>query len=331
MRSCPSRQVLVVALAIVLLNLLAAPLAEGAGGELTFTLADPRGDDHGDGTLVYPISDDMGPGDLDLISFSAYRDKDGTVFEATFARTIRRPTRRPIDELGTLLSNVARYGFYTFNIDVYIDIDRIPGSGSTTMLPGRRATIAPVSAWEKAICLTPRPNEAREELKTILGRQARLELKRRQGRVESEDEHAFAGSVSNEVASSVFFPTLVWVTNRSVRFFVPASFLGGVATDTWSYVVAVSGADIEREVDVPGALGADNRPPATLMIIPVGSGRRGVGFFGGGQEDDDLQPPLVDIIVPAGMTQEAVLKDYSLGEGRPVHLPGVVPADVKGK
>jgi hypothetical protein len=48
--------------------------------------------------------------------------------------------------------------------------------------------------------------------------------------------------------------------------------------------------------------------------------------FGGGRADDPLQPPLVDVIVPAGMMQEVVLKDYDIQAKRPVRLAAVVPA-----
>jgi hypothetical protein len=53
--------------------------------------------------------------------------------------------------------------------------------------------------------------------------------------------------------------------------------------------------------------------------------------FGTDREGDDMQPALVDIIVPPGTTQEAVLKDYSPPQDRPLQLPGVVPAEVKNK
>jgi hypothetical protein len=88
---------------------------------------------------------------------------------------------------------------------------------------------------------------------------------------------------------------------------VPTSFLGGAARDTWGYIVAVSGADLEERLDFRGTLGLGETPPD-------------------GREDDPLQPPLVDVIVPAGTAQEAVLKDYDLQAKRPVRLEGVVPA-----
>jgi hypothetical protein len=292
-----------------------------------FVLADPKGDDYGDGTLQYPLRTDMQPGDLDLVRFSAYAQSGGTVFEATFARSVRVPPRRTIDAVGTTLDKIAKLGFYEFNIDVYIDTDRVPGSGSTQTLPGRRASIAAANAWEKAICLTPRPYDAREMLKAIYVHEGKMELKRRQGSVTSTDVDTISASVGQEVASSVFFPTVVSVTGRSIRFFVPDAFLEGPAKDTWSYVVGITGADVQLKVDVAAILGSEGKSPA-LMIIPILPGK-GLDNFGTNREGDDIQPDLVDIIVPPGKTQEAVLKDYNLIEGRPVVLPGVVPADLK--
>ena len=69
--------------------MLAALLTSGAAQAAApplFTIADPRGDDHGDGSLIYPRRDDLRPGDLDLLSLTASPDPEGTAFEATFAR-----------------------------------------------------------------------------------------------------------------------------------------------------------------------------------------------------------------------------------------------------
>jgi hypothetical protein len=305
-----------------------ASVALGAEGRLVFTLTDPKGDDYGDGSLQYPLRADMQPGDLDLVTFSAYAQSGGTLFEVTFARSVRVPPRRTIDQVGTTLDRVAKLGFYEFNIDVYIDSDRIPGSGSTQTLPGRRAAIASADAWEKAICLTPRPYDAQDMLKAIYVHEGKMELKRRQGSVSSADVDAISAGVSRDVAASVFFPTVVSVTGRSIRFFVPDAFLGGPARDTWSYLIAVTGADIQIKVDVAAVIGLEGRTSPGLMIIPILPGK-GFGNFGTNREGDDLQPDLIDIIVPPGTSQEAVLKDYSVAEGRPAQLLGVVPADLR--
>jgi C-terminal binding-module, SLH-like, of glucodextranase len=303
--------------------------AGAAEGQPIFTLSDPKGDDYGDGTLQYPIRPDMQPGELDLVSFAAYAQAGGTFFEATFARTVRKPERRTIDQIGTTLDKLCKLGFYNFNIDVYIDTDRILGSGSTQTLPGRRAAIAPANAWEKAVCLTPRPYDAQDMLKAIYVHEGKMELKRRQGSVTSADTERISAGVARDVASSVFFPAVVSVTGRSIRFFVPDSFLEGPAKDSWSYVVAVTGADWQVTVDIAALIGSEGKSPG-LMIIPILPGK-GFDNFGTNREGDDMQPDLIDIIVPPGMKQEAVLTDYDLLGGRPVALPGVVPADVKVK
>lgn len=291
-----------------------------------FTLVDPRGDDYGDGTMVYPLREDLNPGDLDLLKLVARSEKGGVVFEATFARRIRMPTRRTIDGIGTTQEAIARFGFYTFNLDIYIDTDRVEGSGSTLTLPGRRAAVASKDAWEKAICLTPRPFEAREALKGMLEREARAEVKRQEGRVDTDKRQAIEHEVARDVAEGVFFPTLVWVAGSKISFFVPESFLGAPPSPRWGYVVAVSGADIEQRFDIGAVLGTAKPEEPRLMILPVAPGKSRE-HFGGGRDDDELQPPLVDIIVPRGFTQEEILKDYDVRTSRPVLLRAVVPAE----
>src|SRR6185503_2147410 len=126
----------------------------------------PRGDDHGDGDLRYPLREELGPGSMDLLLLVAYPEDDGTRFEATFARPIAKPQAgRTVDIAGETQAQRARFGFYTFNLDLYVDTDRVLGSGRTDTLPGRNLTLAPGSAWEKVILLTPRPYDARDELR----------------------------------------------------------------------------------------------------------------------------------------------------------------------
>src|SRR5512136_643017 len=209
MRGSPRSLTVVALFAGICAGLGLAVASVAAEDQPIFVLADPKGDDHGDGTLMYPLRTDMQPGDLDLVKLSAFAQPGGTVFEATFARSVRVPPRRTIDPVGNTLDKIAKLGFYEFNIDIYIDTDRIPGSGSTQTLPGRRATIAPANAWEKAICLAPRPYDSQDMLKAIYVREAKMELKRRQGSVTSADMDGLSASVGREVASSVFFPAVV--------------------------------------------------------------------------------------------------------------------------
>jgi len=315
-------------LAAALLGSLIAPPAFGAGKEI-FTLTDPRGDDHGDGKIVYPGNDDLKPGDLDILSLTAREDGSGTMFEVTFARPVRAPGREAIDDLGTQLDKVARFGFYNLNLDIYIDTDRTPGSGGVTMLPGRLAEIDPSTAWEKAIVLTPRPHEAQTELKRMLLKTLSEDSKRDESDLKDEDIEALKKQIPLDVESRIFFPTQIRVLGQKISFFVPALFLGGPAKPEWAYTVASSGSDLLQRYDPGRSLLLNKQGTKSLFIVPVSPGRW-QDRFGGGRDNAPNQPPLVDLIVPkGGKTQEQVMSDFSPREKRNVVVTGVVPAAEK--
>jgi hypothetical protein len=313
-----TRITLLAALAIAL------PLAGWSAEPPIFTLTDPRGDDHGDGELVYPKTYwDLKPGDLDLLSLSASPDPEGTWFEATFARPIALTARRTIDTGGSSLDEIARYNFYTFNIDIYIDTDRVPGSGFTYTLPGRKAEIDPSSAWEKAVCLTPRPFDARQSIGRMIAAYAWKDAKARGEKLDTAKKKEILAEVNRDIDQRIFFPTRIRVLGSKIGFLVPTAFLGGLARADWSYVVAVSGCYVLQKIDLGGLLNVTADVPDSLFILGIAPGYNWSDRFGGGQDDDPNQPPLVDIIVPPGKKQEEVLQQ------RPVRLPGVVPKDVK--
>ena len=146
------------------------------------------------------------------------------------------------------------------------------GSGSIATLPGRKAEVDPANAWEKAICLTPRPNEARIALKRLLTRFASRDRKARGERIDTAQTKEIEVQIDHDTDSRVFFPTRIHVFGPTIRFFVPASFLGGIAKPSWSYVVAVSGADIYQEIDIGAALKITAASPDALMILPIEPG-----------------------------------------------------------
>lgn len=305
-------------LLLLALSCATAPSASNA----LFTLTDPRNDDYGNGALVYPMNPDFQRGELDLVSLTAHRVAGGTQFDAELARPVRKPERRTIDAIGTQLDQVARLGFYNLNLDVYIDTDGVSGSGSTTTLPGRAVMIDETTAWEKVISLTPDPEAARSELKRIVVRDERRrdQAEGNKGIITDESRRELQGSVDE----FVFFPTSVRVNNNTISFFVPDSFLGGEAKKEWSYVVAVSGADVIQRHDQQNRLMRRNDPVEALMILPVGIGRP-TDRFGGALEHDTYMPPLVDIIVAPGADQKDVLSNYDANADRPAVLKGVKP------
>jgi C-terminal binding-module, SLH-like, of glucodextranase len=314
--------------AALLLAVLAAP---PASGKTLFTLTDPRGDDHGDGNFIYPLNEELDPGDLDLLTFSASPARGGTWFEVTFAKPVRSPDTEVVDDLGTSLKSIARFGFYTFNVDIYIDTDRQPGSGALAMLPGRFATVDKSAAWERAVILTPRPSEARGEIKRILMRKLNDEMRDENSTLDTDTAAELRGQIPDDVDSRIFFPNQVRVRGNKVTFFVPDSFLGGPAKDTWSYIVAVSGANVLQAFDLNRVLGRTGEKEASLMILPISPGKWS-DRFGGGRESAANQPPLVDILVPkAERSQESLLQDFDARSKRNAALLGVVPADEKNK
>jgi hypothetical protein len=312
-------------LALVLFGLFAG---SAFGADVVFTLTDPKGDDFGDGKLIYPQRDDMAPGDLDIVQFRATQEEDGTWFEATFARTIQKTSSRAVDDIGLRLDTLAKHGFFTINIDVYIDKDRKPGSGNSDTLPGRKATIDPAFGWEKAVVLTPRPAEAKDVLRAYLLEREKKNLEAERGRLTSQERDEVKEKTKEEMSSSVLFPTVVRVQGSRVAFFVPITFLGGPAKADWAYVVAVSGADVFQRISAAAVFGVGGREDR-LFIIPIQPGGRYADSFGGGREDDPYQTPIVDIIVPSGKTQKELLAEPSGRTAKPTMLIGVVPAEQK--
>jgi hypothetical protein len=304
-----------------ILVLLTACASTAPSGNTLFSLSDPRGDDYGSGALVYPLNPDFQRGELDLTGLTARRIDGGTQFEATFARPVRSPQRRTIDAVGTQLDQVARLGFYNLNLDIYVDTDGVPASGSTTTLPGRGVTIDDATAWEKVISLTPDPQGARSELKRIVVRDERRneQSEGRKGIVTDETRKELQGSVDDYV----FFPEDVHVAGNRITFTVPDSFLGNPQPG-WSYVVAVTGADIVQRHDQSNRVMRMNDPSESLMILPVGAGRP-TDRFGGALENDTYLPPLVDIIVGPGQDQKAILGGYDANADRPAVVKGVRP------
>ncbi|WP_158619427.1 glucodextranase DOMON-like domain-containing protein [Corallococcus sp. AB011P] len=294
--------------------LLASTLAACSGGKtredaLLFRLTDPVGDDHGDGELLYPRRTDLGRGDLDVVSVAAFADGEATRFEVTFAHPIAKPSRaQSVDLEGATVAERARHGFYTFNVDLYVDQDRVPGSGRTDTLPGRGLTLAADSGWEKAVVLTPRPYEAREALRKAW-RQAALDAyEKKAGGIGGKVEAELNAATEQELEARVFFPTLIQVSGRTVVFQVPDRFLGGHASADWGYGVAVTGATIERRVSLGGLFGGDTSANTRLMAMGIVPGEPpSADRFGGGRKGDPAQSPVVDLLVAQGTTQEEVL------------------------
>lgn len=308
--------------AALVLTLAAAVVAPVGAASPIFTLEDPARDDYGDGTLRYPLSPLLAEGDLDLVSFSAEASEKGTWFEVTFRRPVRAPGPQVVDALGTTAEQRARLGFYAFNVDVYIDTDRVEGSGRTHTLPGRKLTIDAKTGWEKVVSLSPRPDQSSLLVRQQMNRDAKEAARSDKARVDDADLAAAREKVAVELEGSHYFANRVQVSGKTVRFFVPTSFLGGLARTEWAYAVVVTGALLESRPDTTSLLGKAG-VPNDFLVLPVGTGL-GADHFAG-REDDPLQSPAVDVLVAADQKQEEALRDYDLRSGRLAQIRGAVP------
>ena len=275
------------------------------------TIEDPAGDDNGSGTLVYPQRSDLQAGDLDLRALRVFRDSGGMRFEATFQNAIRDPAT-VTNDVGSneSLSVFARRGFYAFNIDIYIDIDRVAGSGNVATLPGRRASIDPAHAWEKAIILTPRPEVMRRQFQEAL----------------TEAAGKGVGDLGPMIDRSVFFATEVRVRGKTVSFFVPDSFLGSTAAADWSMSVFVTGAKINIESDFR-LFGASNIPALqrlALGALQPAEGRPSDTF--GYRGDTAPATSIVDLLGPSGLQSRQLASGTLEGVDRNTRAVASAPA-----
>lgn len=250
-----------------------------AGQKTLVTLKDPAGDDNGTGLLIYPQRRDFETGDLDLLQLQISRDEEGFWFEATFKNPIRDPDSVPSSVGADSLANFARKGFYQFNIDIYVDTDRVKGSGDTNTLPGRRVTIDPSYAWEKAVILTPRPELMRHQLLDALTEQY---------------PDRTSADIETSVGQSIFFPTRIKVRGKSIFFFVPAGFFSGSDGTDWAITALVTGASTTISADFTLSSNTTNKPMESLtlgvMQPAVGHPRDTFGYSG-------IKPsPVVDLL-----------------------------------
>jgi hypothetical protein len=301
---------------------LLAGLAGLAHAQELFSISDPAGDDHGAGAILYPDRGDLFPGDLDLLRLGARAGDGGTWFTARFRNPLRDPAGE-VTEVGQApLEQLARLGFYTLNLDLYIDRDRVPESGFVDTLPGRRITLRQEHAWDRAVILVPRPQMARARFEEYLSLRIAADVLAMPGRKNKRRvEELFAATLA-QIDEHYYFPEQVRVRGREIEFFVPDGFLGGPARADWSYTVLVTGADVQQSARAPNR-GIDE---FSLMMLPLAQGRR-YDRFGVPQGADAEQPPVIDWLMPAEGVQARFLGDYDSYAGRNATLPGVVPAD----
>lgn len=245
------------------------------------SINDPAGDDYGAGTLIYPKRADFQVGDLDLLQMQIRRDKEGFWFEAIFKNPIHDPGNIPNAVGGESLAEFARKGFYQFNIDIYVDTDRVKGSGNAFTLPGRQVRIDSDYAWEKAVILSPRPELMRQQLLGALSEQY---------------PDRTTAELGESVDHSIFFPSRIRVRGKSIAFFVPASFFAGSDGTDWAITALVTGALTTIPADFslfPSSKKPLERLPLGVMQPAAGHPKDTFGYSG------STPSPVVDLLAPS--------------------------------
>ncbi len=266
----------------ILLLVLATGVA-GAAERSLVKLIDPSGDDDGDGTLVYPVAGDIKRGSVDLRGLDISRDENGFWFTVTVGDFIREMWWVPGGGKNVSARNKTNRLPFGFNIDIYVDTDRKPGSGHMFTLPGRKARIDRRYAWEKAIILSPQPQTARKQLLAKLRENF-------PNRPPAEAEASIDGTM--------YFVTRRTIRDRSISFFVPKEFIGTSDGTDWAVTAFVT---LAAPVENDGNLGVRQFSKETLPDNLSYSG--------------DKAPPLpiVDLLLPSGEMQARVL-----AAGRPL-------------
>jgi hypothetical protein len=268
------------------------PLAAGAQPAPLLSISDPEGDDVGDGSLAYPRDSAFTAGDLDLRSLRVFADGNNLRFEATMRNNIRHPGTARGPGMGSEdLSVFARRGFYAFNLDIYVDTDRVSGSGNTVSLPGRRAAIDPAHAWEKVIVLTPRPELMERMLSDAL----------------QEASPASAADIEATTQASVFFATDIRVRGRTVSFVVPGTFLDAqtLAGSSLTAMVTLAKLSVETEVSLFGKPSSNAIERLSLGVSQPEAGRPlfAMGYVG----DRAPATSVVDMVTPDARQQAVQL------------------------
>lgn len=235
---------------------------------------DAVGDDRGPGHYVPPSGSWYTRGAFDLRRVEVRREGQDVVFEITLGSVIRRPHQvRRTSAQRIELNN----GIYLQNIDIYIDTDGSPVTGTTEVVPGRNVTIAAGTPWDKAVVITPQPHLARS--------------------IMDGWKHA----------SKVLTPNRVSTSGPRVVARVHVDEVGEPAAH-WGYAVMVSGALWEETFDVVGRLvGAHQRNVLTMPVLTVAEDQ----IFGGG-ELHGLQPWVIDILTPPEQRQSRILSAFDV-------------------
>ena len=264
-------------MAVVLASILACH--SFAAEKLLFKLTDPVGDDYGPGSYVYPKNTVFKPGSFDLTSFEVYESDSDIIFKVYFKNWFTAPPDLQISN-DKNLKDLFKTNLYLQNIDIYIDKDHKLSSGITNAIPGRNVKIAPESAWEQAVFISPQPFLARVETKRL----------------------------AKKIVDKIIIPANYEVSKNFVQFKMPKKILGQ-PDERWGYLVLVTGAEWETSMFSLSNwmnYGSSYEEPLLNRIVDKSASE---WEFGGG-DTSGAAPNVIDMLVASGESQEKILGAY---------------------
>ncbi len=256
-------------------------VTEQEAGDTTFVRqgsvlrwTDPAKDDRGPGDYFYPTAAEFPPGAWDILSFEMIEQEKTVSFVFEFS-AMANPKNAP-------------YGFSGPLVDVYIDINHLPGAGNESLLSGRPGLVETQNAWEYALSLDGW----------------------------GVGVYQYGSGASNRRLAHL---PVRKVAVSTVRVDVPKALLRG-SPDRWRCAVVVMGHE-PGEVS-PTARDVPDRPMRVLS--EPGPREFGGAWAGTAYAASDREaPPFIDLIVPPQQTQSQVLSIYK--QGREVVLPFLSP------
>jgi hypothetical protein len=232
---------------------------------------DAAKDDRGPGDYFYPQGAEYIPGSWDLRAFEVRADEKTVSF---------------LFEIGSLTNPwKAPQGFSFPLIDVYMDINRLPGAGSERLLPHRPGLVEPRDAWEYAL--------------SVDGWGARL-------------YQYIPGSPPRRLAALSAAAT---GNPPAVRVDVPRRYFRGDPS-SWGFGVVTLGR-------APALAAAGAEPVPLRVMKDPGPFQFGGAWPENTGATAQEAPPFLDLLVPTGQSQSEILNAYK--QGRDVVIPLVRP------
>jgi carbohydrate-binding DOMON domain-containing protein len=265
-----------------------------AADKFLFILTDPIGDDYGPGAYVYPKNPVFKKSSFDLTGFEVSESKNDVIFKVYLKNRFTIPPDLQISNSKNL-EDLFRTNLFLQNIDIYIDKDHKYNSGVISAIPGRNVKIAPESAWEQAIFISPQPFLARSEMKRL----------------------------AKKIVDKVVVPTIYEVKENFIKLKIPKKVLGK-PNERWGYLIVITGAEWETSAFSLSnwfKYGSSYEEPVLNRIVEKYTDE---WQFGGG-DSSGAAPNVIDTIVASGESQERMLGSYNAKTKKRAALSAVYP------